>query len=101
MADKKAHHRENAYFFSGVSVNASRAWKILRLLMYWMSPFWKFNPRLYFSAKKWIVSKASAWASVIGGMSVDRGNPKNPVNSRRAYWMMTLPSSEKSRGRSL
>jgi len=79
-----------AHLFSELSVKASRPWKILRLLMYWISPCLKLSPSECFSARKWSVSRASACASVMGGMFSDRGRPRNPVKRRRAYWMMTL-----------
>lgn len=50
-----------------------RAWKMLRLFIYWTSPFWKSKAARCFSAVKCRASSASACASVIGGMSADRG----------------------------
>ena len=93
------------YSFPGESVKASLAWKMLKLLTYWISPFWKSKVKLKRSARKCNASSASAWASVIGGMLLLRGRLRKPVKPRRAYWMMTLSGDVslagvwKSRGR--
>ena len=36
------------------------------------------------------MSSASACASVMAGMSLERGRPPKPVNVLRAYWIMSL-----------
>jgi hypothetical protein len=73
------------YSLFGAFSNPSRAWKIARLFAYWISPFWKFSRTLCFSPRKCRASNASACASVIGGISADRGWAENPVKYRRAY----------------
>ena len=72
-----------AYVCSSLSLNASLAWSSPRLLIYWMSPFWKFSPREYFSAKKCTASSASACASEIGGICALRFCRPYPVKWRR------------------
>lgn len=62
---------------------------MLKLFTYWISPFWKSKVARCFSARKCSVSNASAWASVIGGISADRGWARNPVKYLRAYWIST------------
>jgi hypothetical protein len=62
---------------------------MLKLFTYCTSPFRKSNPTAKFSARKCSVSSASACASVIGGISLERGSAWNPVKLRRAYWIRT------------
>lgn len=62
---------------------------MLRLFTYWMSPFWNPSEALCCSARKCSASSASAWASVIGGISVVRGCARKPVKYRRVYWIST------------
>ena len=62
---------------------------MLRLFTYCTSPFWKSRFKLNRSARKWSASRASAWASVMGGILELRGRCRNPVKLRRAYWITT------------
>lgn len=80
------------------SRNASLAWRSPMLLIYWISPFWKFIAREYFSAKKCTASRASACASVMGGMFGERFCSPKPVKLRREYWMIAWPSSTYNTG---
>lgn len=78
------------YCFSPSFTKASRAWNMLRLFTYCMSPFWNSVLTQNLSPTKCKVSKASACASVIGGMSGLRGNAPNPTKYRRPYCRDTL-----------
>lgn len=82
--------QESTHCFSGVSVNPSRAWKTPMLLTYWMSPFSKLVDTLKRSPRKCSASRASACASVMGGMSALRGSAPNPTKYRLAYCRTTL-----------
>lgn len=86
------------HVFSGLSRKASRACRRPRLLMYWISPFWKLRAKENFSAVNCKVSRASAWASVIAGMWGVRFCSPYPVSNRRVYWMIMCPSSQYRRG---
>lgn len=66
---------------------------MLRLFAYWMSPWWKSRDAAYFSDVKCKASRASACASVMGGMLDERGRPQYPVKLRLAYWMMSRAGS--------
>jgi len=81
------------------SWNASRECNKPRLFIYWISPFWKFNPKEWFSAVKCRASRASAWASDIGGICELRSCKPYPVKCRREYWITICPSSLYRSGR--
>ena len=76
LPDMEEWEPETAYCCSGLSLNPSLAWKMLKLLAYCTSPFLKPRDTACFSARKCNVSRASACASVMGGMSEDRGKPQ-------------------------
>ena len=65
------------------SENACLACSTAKLLKSWMSPRCSFNERAFFSATKCTMSRASAWASLIGGMPWERGKSADPVSLRR------------------
>ena len=93
-----SHSLTRCLCFSSEFVKPSRAWKMLRLFANCTSPFLKLSDTAYFSARKCSASSASAWASVMGGMSEERGRPWKPVNVRRAYWMMRRSGDESVAG---
>jgi len=77
------------------SLYPSRAWKMLRLFIYWISPLWKSSLRQFSAAQNSRASRASAWASVIDGMVEGRRRLPYPVKSRRKYWISSLCSEFK------
>lgn len=85
---KREEYGRETHCFPTVSLNPSLAWKILKLLISCRSPFRNPIATLLFCAVKCRASSASACASVIAGISFDRGCAPCPVNERRVYWMI-------------
>lgn len=87
-------NQDHTYCFFSLSLNASRAWKIARLLIYCTSPFLNSVLSENRSPKKCNVSRASACASLIGGIPALRGRAPNPTKYRREYCSATRSGAE-------
>lgn len=79
-------HGRWSYRFSSLSTKPSLAWNKATLFTYCMSPFAKCVLMQNFSPRKCKASRASAWASVIGGISELRGRWPKPTKYLRPYW---------------
>lgn len=95
----RSQRRARWRFHWSLSSKESRLCKIAWLFKKRMSPCCMGMTIWFFSAVKCTASRASAWASVIGGIPGVRGCFSLPVNNRLEKLRNTLPSWRNSNGR--